>query len=159
MKGEAHEEQRTLIPARPWTAGKLVALSAAFWQACTLQAAVKLDLFTRLGDRVLDEESIARELGAAPRGVSMLLTALTAMELLTCSDGKYANTPESKTLLSRDSDRSVVPMISSTTATSWIPGTSWTRRSPLADPSPHGFPWTWRTSWRISPAEWAWWPP
>jgi len=88
-----------------WNPGRLLEVSGSYWQTCTLHAAVKLDLFTKLGTEQLESEEVARRLGGGPRGVPMLLNALVAMDLLTRSDNKYANTPAASTFLSKDSEQ------------------------------------------------------
>jgi hypothetical protein len=88
-----------------WNPGRLLEVSGSYWQTCTLHAAVKLDLFTKLGAERLESEEVARRLGGGPRGVPMLLNALVAMNLLARSGDKYGNTPAASTFLSKDSDQ------------------------------------------------------
>jgi predicted O-methyltransferase YrrM len=87
-----------------WHPGRLLEVSGSYWQTCTLHAAVKLDLFTRLGAEQLESEEVARRLGGDPRGVLMLLNALVSMNLLARSGNKYGNTPAASTFLSKDSE-------------------------------------------------------
>lgn len=87
----------------PWTAGTLLETSGAFWKGSTLHAGVRLGIFTLLGDGFRGADELTQELGASPRGVTMLLDALAAMGLLTKRDGRYANTPEARRLLCKDS--------------------------------------------------------
>jgi DNA-binding MarR family transcriptional regulator len=94
-----------------WSPGRLLQVSGRYWETCTLHAAVKVDLFTLLGDDSLNGEEIAGRLGGDPRGVSMLLNALAVMGLLSRSDGKYTNTPAARSFLSRDSERYLGHMI------------------------------------------------
>ena len=82
------------------TAEKIIEMSGAYWQSCTLHAAVELGIFTVLDREVLTAEEIGRAIGGSPRGVPMLLNALTAMGLLRRDGHGYANTEESITLLS-----------------------------------------------------------
>ena len=90
---------------RDWNPGELLEISGYFWKTCALHAAVKLDVFTVIGDGHLTAEQTTRKLNGAQRGVRRLLDALTAMELLVKTDGKYANTPSGHALLSRDSSK------------------------------------------------------
>jgi predicted O-methyltransferase YrrM len=85
----------------------LLELSGSYWQTCTLHAGVKLDIFTSIGNRQLTSERIARNLKGNARGIATLLNALTAMKLLDKKEGKYSNTIESKTFLSKESPRYV----------------------------------------------------
>ena len=94
-----------------WNPGRLLQVSGSYWETCTLHAAVKVDLFTLLGDDSLDGEEIAGRPEGDLRGVSMLLNALTVMGLLSRSDGKYTNTPAARSFLSRDSARYLGHMI------------------------------------------------
>ncbi len=86
-----------------WSLGQLLDVSGSYWKSCTLQAGVQLEIFTLIGNDHLGADEIARTLGADGRGVSGLLNALTAMGLLTKQQSLYANTPESKSLLVKDS--------------------------------------------------------
>ena len=88
-----------------WNPGRILRVSGSYWETCTLHAAVKLDLFTKLGADSLDRDEIAARLKGDPRGVSMLLNALVAMDLLSKSGNKYANTPAARSFLSTDSEQ------------------------------------------------------
>ena len=88
---------------RKWHPGELLELSGYFWRTCTLHAAVKLDLFTCLGDEQLHVDEVAARLKVAPEAVQRLLNALVAMELLAKAGEQYTNTQSSKTFLSKKS--------------------------------------------------------
>ena len=94
-----------------WNPGRILQVSGSYWETCTLHAAVKIDLFTKIGEDSLASEEIAGRLGGDPRGVSMLVNALAVMGLLARSDGKYANTPAARSFLSRDSEQYLGHMI------------------------------------------------
>jgi SAM-dependent methyltransferase len=83
--------------------GKLLEISGYYWKTCALHAAVKLDVFTVIGDALLTGEEISQKLNGAKKGVQRLLDALTAMDLLEKTDGKYGNCPSSRSLLAKDS--------------------------------------------------------
>jgi len=87
----------------PWNPEKLLKTSGDYWQACTLHAGVRLEVFSLIGGDQLRGEEMARLLGANARGVKMLLNALTAMGLLIKRDELYGNTSESKTFLVKGS--------------------------------------------------------
>ena len=72
--------------------GQLLEISGNYWKACTLHAAVKLDIFTALAGKQLTSEEISEKLNGDKRGVSMLLNALAAMNLLIKENDKYSNT-------------------------------------------------------------------
>ncbi|MGD8991084.1 MAG: methyltransferase [Desulfobacterales bacterium] len=86
-----------------WHPGALLELSGYFWRTCTLHAAVKLDVFTCLGDKKMSSNAVAGALKAEPDAVQRLLNALVAMELLAKAGSQYANTPSSKAFLSQKS--------------------------------------------------------
>ena len=90
---------------REWHPGEVLELSGYFWKTCTLHTAVKLDLFTLIGEKQLSAAKAAEKLNAAPKGVERLLNALVAMELLTKADDAFSNTPSSLKLLSKDSSK------------------------------------------------------
>jgi hypothetical protein len=94
-----------------WSPGRILQLSGSYWETCTLHAAVKIGLFTLLGDDSLDGEEIARRVKGDSRGVSMLLNALTVMGLLSRSGGQYANTHAARSFLSSDSRQYLGHMI------------------------------------------------
>ena len=85
--------------------GELLEISGYFWKTCALHAAVKLDVFTVIGDAQLAGEEISQKLGGSQRGIERLLNGLAAMDLIVKIDGKYANSPAGKTFLAKDSAR------------------------------------------------------
>ncbi len=91
--------------------GKLMGIAGAYWQAFALQAAVKLDLFTRIGNGRLTGEEIAATLEGDARGVMTLLNALSAMELLEKTGDQFACTRLSNAYLSKESPSYVGHMI------------------------------------------------
>ena len=99
------------MAARQWNPGDLLEISGFFWKTAVLHTAVKLDVFTVVGDGQLAGDEISRQLNAAQRGVQRLLDALVAMELLVKADGKYANTPSGQTFLSKNSPQYIGHMI------------------------------------------------
>jgi predicted O-methyltransferase YrrM len=90
---------------REWHPGAVLELSGYFWKTCTLHTAVKLDLFTLIGEKQLTAAKVAEQSDAAPNSVERLLNALVAMELLTKVDDAFSNTPSSLELLSKDSPK------------------------------------------------------
>ena len=90
---------------REWHPGELLELSGYFWRTCTLHTAVKLDVFTLIGEKQLTGAKMAEKINAAPNSVERLLNALVAMELLEKTDDTYSNTPAGLELLSKDSPK------------------------------------------------------
>jgi len=93
------------MATREWNPGELLEISGFFWKTCVLQAAVKLDVFTVIGDGRPTAGEIAQKVDGAVNGVERLLNALVAMELLAKTDDKYTNTPSGKALLAKDSSK------------------------------------------------------
>lgn len=95
----------------PWNPGKLLEVSGAYWQTCTLHAGVKLDLFTELGGLSLSAEQLAESRDLDARALAMLLDALAAMQLLVKTGDRYANTEAALVYLSKESPDYVGHMI------------------------------------------------
>ncbi len=91
------------MAARQWTPGELLEISGFFWKTAVLHTAVKLDVFTLIGDGQLSTDEISQRLSAESKGVSRFMDALVAMELLVKTDGKYVNIPSVRSLLSKHS--------------------------------------------------------
>jgi len=83
----------------------LLKTSGNYWETCTLHAAVKLDIFTRIGEKELSSKTMAEILNGDKRGVDMLLNALAAMNLLKKHGGLFANTLLSTAFLAKTSPR------------------------------------------------------
>ena len=88
-----------------WNPGRLLQLSGQYWATCTLHAAVKLDVFTAIGDRQLSSDDIAQKRNVSKEGITRLLNALTAMNLIEKTDDKFSNTRAGKIFLSKDSPK------------------------------------------------------
>jgi len=88
---------------RQWNPGDLLEISGFYWKTAVLHAAVKMDVFTAIGDGQLAASEICHRLNTVPRGMERLLDALVAMELLVKIDGIYANSPSGQTFLSKNS--------------------------------------------------------
>jgi precorrin-6B methylase 2 len=89
---------------REWTRQTLLETSGLYWRTCALHAAVKLDLFTRLGDGAATAPELAGKAGCSERGLTMLLNALTAMGLLAREGEAYRSTAAAIAYLSKGSD-------------------------------------------------------
>lgn len=86
-----------------WNKGTLFETSGSYWKSCTLHTGVKLDIFTIIGAGNKSSEEIAEKINGDLRGVSALLNALTAMELLKKNKRRFSNTDFSRQFLSKDS--------------------------------------------------------
>ena len=87
------------------TPAELLKLSGAYWSSCALHAGVKLDLFTQLAEAPATAGEIGNATGCDLRGTTMLLDALTGLELLAKQGEHYETTPFSADYLSKKSER------------------------------------------------------
>lgn len=99
------------MSVKEWNPGKLLEISGSYWKTCALHAAVKLNLFSIIGDGELTSEKVAEHLNADNDGVERLLNALTAMELLIKSENKFKNTDGAKAFLVKSAPAYVGYMI------------------------------------------------
>ena len=88
-----------------WHPGNLLELSGYFWRTCTLHAAVKLDVFTAVGNQDFTAGELASKLELDVNGLERLLNALTAMTLLSKSGDTYTNTPAAVNFLSKTGEQ------------------------------------------------------
>ncbi len=77
-------------PAKPDTV-RLQRISKAFWESAALMSAVELDLFTTIAAGSNSIETVAESLAIEPVNAERLLTALTAMGLLTREGDEFSN--------------------------------------------------------------------
>ncbi len=88
-----------------WTLGSLLGVSSAYWRGCTLQAGVRLEVFSVIGDSRITADGVALGIKGDRRATGELLDALAAMGLLLKGDGVYANSAVTRELLCLDSPR------------------------------------------------------
>ncbi|UFS70295.1 acetylserotonin O-methyltransferase [Geomonas sp. RF6] len=86
-----------------WNVPKLLELSGSYWNVCTVQAGVKLNVFTPLAEGALSADELATRLSCDPRGMETLLNALSALGLLEKRNARYGATPFAARFLSRTS--------------------------------------------------------
>jgi hypothetical protein len=86
-----------------WNPGSLLGLSGYYWKTCTLHAAVKLDIFTAIGDDAASAKAIAQKISADSDGVDRLLNALAAMGLLEKKGDTFLNADAAGRFLRKDS--------------------------------------------------------
>jgi len=91
------------MDTRQWTKEEFLKTSSFYWQTCTLHAGVKLDIFSIIDSGSLSAQEISEQTESDPRNLSILLNALTAMELLIHEEGSYSNTPDGAQYLSKTS--------------------------------------------------------
>jgi predicted O-methyltransferase YrrM len=88
--------------AKEWNVGTLLGVSCGYWQGCTVQAGVRLKIFTVLGETKYAAREVAKSTGSDIRATGLLLDALAAMGLLIKIDTEYANSEFSRKFLVAD---------------------------------------------------------
>ena len=86
------------MAGKNWTVEDLVQLARAYQPACVIGAAAELDLFAKMGTLSFTAEEAAERLAADLRGISTLLDALAALELLQKDSDRYT-VPETASVL------------------------------------------------------------
>ncbi len=89
---------------REWNVEKLLGTSSSYWRGCTLQAGIRLEVFTLIGGRTMTLNEICSNLQADLRGTELLLNALAGMQLLIKEESTYKNTDFSIEYLTQTSD-------------------------------------------------------
>ncbi len=77
---------------KEWNIGALLGTSGDYWRGCTLQAGVRLKIFSVLGSESRDAIEVAEAAGCEVRATGLLLDALAAMGLVAKKDRRYENT-------------------------------------------------------------------
>jgi SAM-dependent methyltransferase len=93
-----------ILEKKNWTVPQLLEVGSGYWSTCTLHAGVKLNLFTPLSSASLTAEELAGQINCDSRGLSMLLDALAALDLLTKDGAQYTATEFSARYLNRASE-------------------------------------------------------
>jgi len=82
-----------------WNPGMLLSISSGYWAGCTLQAAVRLKIFTNLSGGASPAAELAARIGSDERATGLLLDALSAMGLLVKEGEVYRNSDAAEELL------------------------------------------------------------
>lgn len=93
------------MPHSSWTPSELLKISSSYWLSCALHAGVKLDIFTPLSESKLSPPELAGTLKLSERGLTMLLDALVALELLEKVGTSYCCSSFSSEFLSSNSPK------------------------------------------------------
>lgn len=109
-------------------------LARQFMESRVLLSGAELGLFTLLSREALSAEQVTARGGGDKRGMTILLDALVAMDLLDKRDGVYRCPPEAAALLASDAPGSVLPMVLHA-ANLW---TRWSALTDLAGGPPEG---------------------
>ena len=94
-----------------WTRENILSATREFMEARVILTGAELGVFTLLSGELKSADEITSALGTKPRGMVILLDALTAMGLLTKNGGKYTSPPEVAASLSAESPQTVLPMV------------------------------------------------
>ncbi len=90
---------------------EVLRLAQNFMESRILLSAAALNLFTILDPAPLSAQEVASRIGADPRALTVLLDALSAMDLLVKQSGTYQCANAASTFLSEDAPNSVLPMV------------------------------------------------
>jgi predicted O-methyltransferase YrrM len=90
---------------------ELLQFARGWWEPRILLTAVELDVFSRLAGPPRTAASLAADLPADLRGLTILLDALAALGLLEKRDGQYRCPPEFARFLAADRPGTIVPML------------------------------------------------
>jgi len=90
---------------------QVLMLMSGYQPACVLGAAAELDVFSVLSSEALTANGVAQRLKADVRGMTVLLDALTALELLAKEGERYRLPPNLAPFLDEASPRNVLPML------------------------------------------------
>lgn len=102
---------------KKWTIDEILGTARAFQPACVITAAAELDVFTALRNGPMTAAALAAVLGTDPRATTILLDALTSLELLVkqapgpVGDDNYSVPADAAELLSETSPKNVLPMV------------------------------------------------
>jgi O-methyltransferase domain/Dimerisation domain len=97
-------------PKKLWTADDVLALSREFQGACVLAAAAELNLFSPLANGPLAADALALQLQSDLRGLTVLLDALVALQLLEKRENDYSLAPGIAATLTPGGGQSVLAM-------------------------------------------------
>ena len=90
---------------------RLQKMAQAYWESAALMAAVELEIFTAIARGQDTIAAVARAAGIGERNAERLLTALSAMTLLSRSGDRFTNAADVERFLVKDSDRYAGPWI------------------------------------------------
>lgn len=106
--------------------GGIMPLISKFHESRIFLTAAELDVFTLLENNPMSAPEIADRLKATDRGITILLDAVASMGLLEKNAGRYACPDQIAALLSKNSERSMLPMV-------MLASGGWKRWSNLTD--------------------------
>ena len=96
---------------RQWTPEDVLHIARLFQPACVLTAAADWDVFSLLNEKSMTAEALAAKLNINLRATTVMLNALTAMELLNKDVNVYRVPDEIVELLTETSSNNILPML------------------------------------------------
>ncbi len=93
-----------------WTADRLLEMARGYQAAAVLGAAADLNLFDALGAGPVSADDLSRQLGCDARGLTILLDALTALQLVLKHNDRYLLPPEAEPFLTRMGSQTIAGM-------------------------------------------------
>ena len=90
---------------------RLQKMAQAYWESAALMAAVELEIFTAIARGQDTIPAVAKAAGIGERNAERLLTALSAMTLLSRDGEHFTNAADVERFLVKDSDRYAGPWI------------------------------------------------
>ncbi len=100
-----------MADSRPTTGQQILEMMGGFRPACVIGACAELDIWSRLGDKSLPAEDLARLLDCDLRALTIILDAATALGLLAKKGVNYSVPGEIRPLLAEGGPKTVLPMI------------------------------------------------
>jgi len=94
-----------------WSQAEILNLARNFMECRILLSGAELDLFTLLTPQALSAQEIGDRIEADPRGLTILLDALSAMGLLTKHEETYQCSPSISALLSSGASGSILSWV------------------------------------------------
>jgi precorrin-6B methylase 2 len=95
---------------KQWTADGILDLARSFQPACILAAAADLDLLDAFGTDHLTADAVSRRLHCNKRGITVLLDALVALQMLNKQSTRYSVPASIARILTYDGADSVLAM-------------------------------------------------
>ncbi len=95
---------------KQWTADQILELARSFQPVSVLAAAADLDLFDAIGTKRLTASAIARRLHCNERGITVLLDALVALQMLNKQATRYSVPVSIAKILTHGGSDSVLAM-------------------------------------------------
>ncbi len=96
---------------RTWDPEQVSELSRSYQAVCVLAAAADHDVFTHLDHQPASADELAARIQADPRGTTVLLDALVALELLVKTGARYSVPVDVAELLSARHRNGLLPMV------------------------------------------------